>query len=182
MEKLLTTKTVLKALYACASKEEGRSAVAGFFILPDRTVYSTDGRRLVMIKHDSFEKFELGNYEFQGKPVYNKNFGEVVIEKGENVGPDISLVIKDMDKAPICSHVFELSKFKGLNLSKLICKIFDKYHTAINYELLDFFPDNECFDVTTKALDVPDRAIKFTLVKCSGLEFSALVMPIKWKD
>jgi len=75
MEKLLTTKTVLKALYACASKEEGRATIAGFFILPDRTVYSTDGRRLVMIKHDSFEKFEPGNYEFQGKPVYNKNFG-----------------------------------------------------------------------------------------------------------
>ena len=183
MEKLITTKDILKALYTCASKEDTRQHISGFFILPDRRVYSTDGCRLVVIRHDSFEKLPAGAYTFLGKPAYNKGLGEIIIEKANHTGPDIDPLLKDLDKQVICRHVFVSDKADyALNISCLLAKIFNGYKAMLNYALLDFFPAGEGFAVTTADLIVPNKGIKFTLNTSRWIEFSAVVMPIRWNE
>ena len=151
IKEVLLKKEIMKALYTCASKEDSRQALAGFFILPDRKVFSTDGRRLVIIEDDQFESLEPGNYEFKSKPEYLKNgLAMVMLGKNDYQAPNIEMVLKGLDKVKVCSHVFELDKSnKAISLTSFICKVVTKTGSGINYDLLDFLP-GEVFNATTK--------------------------------
>ena len=133
MQNLITTRENLKMIEAFKGKD---SRFCRFWKLEDGRVLATNGQRLVLIRHESFNTLAAGSYTFASKPKYTKALGEVIvdIEKEQFLAPALDRVLFTPEKTQDIRLDCEIA------YTALILTLF-KMGLAVNFRLVEDLPD-----------------------------------------